>query len=112
MIRKSLLTLGLVAAFILPGITASPAGAETATVASSTSFGTLAQRNAYISCVAPGTEVGYTLRVKLLTYAGKALEGIRAGVPSSTITAGLRAQYHITSAEASKVYWCTLKVFA
>lgn len=74
-------------------------------------MGTLAQRNAYVRCVAPATEVSYTLRVRLLSYASKALEGIRARVPAATVTAGLRKLYHLTVTEASRVYWCTVRVW-
>jgi len=95
------------------GRTAQPAAVEVAEQAATAtaSFGTRAERDAYIRCVAPSTEVSLTLRVKLLTYAGRALEGIRAGVPASKVTAVLRAEYHLTTTEASKVYWCTVRVW-
>lgn len=92
------------------GAVVAPAVTTTATAEAAT-FGTLAQRNAYISCVAPGTEVSYTLRVNLLRYAGRALEGIRAHVPASKVTAVLRTEFHLTATEASRVYWCTVRVW-
>lgn len=100
----------IAASLAFAGTTGAVAVAAPAT-ASTAEFGTLAQRNAYISCVAPGTEVSPTLRIKLLNYAMKALEGIRANVPAATVTASLRRIYGLSSTEASKVYWCTKKVW-
>lgn len=91
-------------------VVAVPAATTTAT-ATAASYGTLAERNAYVRCVAPSTGVTLNLRIRLLSFSAKALEGIRAGVPAPLVTATLRSRYGLTTAEASRVYWCTVRVW-
>lgn len=112
---------GVLATVLLPAgpATAVPAATrpavtvvEEAHTAPAHAMGTRAQRDAYIKCVAPGTELTPALRTKLLRIAGKALEGIRAKVPAKTVVTGLARLYKITRPEASRAYWCTRRVWA
>jgi hypothetical protein len=99
-IRRFVIALTLAVAALLSPIAAGTASADT-----------LAERNAYISCVAPGTEVGYSLRIKLLSAGYRALEGLRAGVPYSDIVVVLKREYGFTSTEAWTVLSCAKKTW-
>lgn len=105
------ITLALATGLSATPTTLEPQPAAAATMLAGSTFGTLAERNAYVRCVAPATEVSLSLRVRLLTYAGRALEGIRADVPAWKVTRTLRIEYRLTAAEASRVYWCVVKVW-
>lgn len=116
---RTLLAAAVTAAALLAPVATAPAPAPATTVqvvtAATSSFGTLAQRNRYIGCVAPGTEVGYTLRVNLLRAAARALEGIRAGVPDSRIVRTLQREFpqlSLTSREGLRIVVCTRIVWA
>lgn len=106
MIRNALLALGLIVAAV-----AGPVVGTEPTAVAAADFGTLAQRNAYIRCVAPSSGVTLKQRILMLNVAQKALEGIRGGVPSSTVIISLDRLYPITREEARKAYWCTMKVW-
>jgi hypothetical protein len=69
-------------------------------------IGTPAERNRYIRCVAPGTEVTYTLRVRLLRYAGTALFYLGNGNSRATTWRKLVRIYGLTSWEAQRVTVC------
>lgn len=90
---------------IVPVILAAAIVAGTAGTAAAA---TLADRNAYIRCVAPNTEITQHQRERLLGIAYRALEGYRAHVPSRTLIPRLAIQYHLTYREAEKVYYCAV----
>jgi hypothetical protein len=95
-IRNLLVVLGLAIALVVPASSAAAASNGT----------TLAQRNAYISCVAPSQGMTMTQRINALSVGFKVLEGLTAGVPKVTLVSGIKKQYRLSSSEAWSAYYC------